>query len=118
MVVFLLFAILLVLLIATGLLPGAMKVLSVFFVVLMVTFIGVTHGWLVVLGGGAVVLLIAAGSVFMAFRDIEKKHRIKEPPKVDIQKQLDRINAEQREKAARKEAAIRAQVEAVDKLER
>ncbi|RTR01937.1 hypothetical protein [Halomonas nitroreducens] len=111
--VILLFAILLVLLYATGLLPGVLKAVAFLPGVLLVVYLGIVYGWGVVAAGVAGAVLLAALSVYLTLRVANR-----EPParKVSPEAIAARDAARRADKDARKEEAMRRQREITDGL--
>ncbi|WP_110642561.1 hypothetical protein [Salinicola sp. CPA57] len=115
MVVFLLIAILVILLIATGLWPIALAIAGFMFGAVLLVGVTAIQGWQF----WAPVLPIAA--IILAIKVIKPMERIKRRQQAAADAQ-ERIDLEQRkqqaavEKESRKEAAIRAQVEATDRI--
>ncbi|KAA0015504.1 hypothetical protein F0A16_20675 [Salinicola corii] len=96
MVVFLLFAILLVLLIMAGLLPSVMKFIAIAAFIGVFIYIVDTYGWLTVFIGSTAVVAVALLALFFNKRDRDHAAR----PSYDTDAALARINKAQRESRA------------------
>lgn len=102
MVVFLLFLILVVLLYATGLLPGVMKIISGFFACVLLFVAAGLYGWPMVIGGFATAIALAGFGVWLSAFSSSPGRRANSNHS-DIHRQLERANAEQKRKREERE---------------
>jgi len=111
MVAFLLFLILVVLLYATGLLPGVIKVIAGVLAIALVLFAAALFGWPLVIGGFVAALVVAGAGVWLTFSIASKKGQESDS---DRQRRIDKSHAELKqmrdEKEAAKQRAIQEQV--------
>lgn len=115
MVVFLLVAILVVLLIATGLWPAALALVGVVTGATLLLGVTVVQGWQF----WAPVLSIAAACLALNFIKPMERIKRRRQETAEAQERAVRQQKQQQavvDKAAQKEAAIRAQVEATDRI--
>lgn len=118
MIGILLFLILVVLLYATGLLPGIMKAISGFLALVLVLFAASAYGWPLVIGGFVAAIALAAFGVWLA--DFSSSHSVKaRSNRNNVHRQLEKINAEEKRKRERefeKQKAIQEQVDRTDSI--
>lgn len=116
---FLLFAILVVLLYAIGLLPGIIKAISAFIALILVLFAAGVYGWPIVIGGFVAAIALAAFGVWLADITSSRSRQIRSN-RNDIHSQLAKVNAEEnRKKGAReteKQSAIQEQVDRTNSI--
>lgn len=119
MVVLLLFLILVVLLYATGLLPGVMKVISGFFACILLFVAAGIYGWPTVMGGFAAAIAIAAFGVWLSVFNSSHSRRASYSDN-DIHRQIEKANADQKrrreEKALEKKRRIEEQVSRTESI--
>ena len=109
MVVLLLFLILVVLLYATGLLPGVMKVISGFFACILLLAAGI-YGWPTVMGGFAAAIAIAAFGVWLSVFNSSHSRRASYSDN-DIHRQIEKANADQKRRREEKESEKQRRIE-------
>lgn len=110
MIVFLLFLILVVLLYATGLLPGVMKIVSGFFACVLLFVAAGLYGWPMVIGGFAAAIALAGFGVWLSVFS-SSSGRLENSNHSDIHRQLERANAEQKRKREDRESEKQRRIE-------
>lgn len=119
MAVFLLFLILVVLLYATGLLPGVMKFISGFFACILLFVAAGLYGWPMVIGGFVAAIAIAAFGVWLSIFSSNRSPRDSSKPN-DIHRQIEKANAEEKRKRdyreAEKQRIIQEQIDETDSI--
>jgi len=110
MVVLLLFLILVVLLYATGLLPGVMKVISGFFACILLFVAAGIYGWPTVMGGFAAAIAIAAFGVWLSVFNSSHSRRASYSDN-DIHRQIEKANADQKRRREEKELEKQRRIE-------
>ena len=116
MIVFLLFAILFVLIYMAGLLPGVIKVISAFFGILLLMFMGKVYGWSVVAGGAAAVIAASFLAIYLTYKGMAGGKVKSRASKKMMDEQLARINEKNQRAHAMKEERIRQQIEQTENL--
>lgn len=117
MAVFLLFLILVVLLYATGLLPGVMKVISGLFACILLFVAAGMYGWPMVIGGFSAAIALAGLAVWLSIYSSSRIGRINTD---DIHRQVAKANADEKRnrdyREAEKQRIIQEQINATDSV--
>ncbi|RUR26847.1 hypothetical protein ELY33_17210 [Vreelandella andesensis] len=100
MIGIILFLILVLLIYATGLLPGVMKFISGFFALVIVAFSAAAFGWPTVIAGFVAAVALAFIALWLVGRNVNRPIAVKSNH-TDIHQQLEKVNKEERQRRNR-----------------